>query len=131
MKVTAEQALAIREAYADKDRGAGMMVLAGRYGISDSTVHNILTGKHVLTRGMPNISGTRGTLGRSKWDEGVGANLTERQVALLTAAPRVSLAEHRRKSCPKCGARSGERCRDPRSTIYPRFLKTVHPERKL
>ncbi len=112
--ITKEQALAIRETYGKGSfGGAGMLALAGRYNVSQSTVHNILTGKHVTVLGMPNIPGTRRSLKEEK----------------LKAAPRLTAEQRRRSACDRCGAKSGERCRDPRSTLYPRYIGKLHEGR--
>lgn len=134
MKLTIEQALAIRRSYETKGPGGqGMRALAARYGVSMSMIHDILTGIHPLVRGTPNISGNRGRLLGGHSD--AVRELTPRQRSVTDRPTHKPLEqierEARRRACPVCGARNGEYCTTTRpGAAYARDMKHVHPERR-
>jgi hypothetical protein len=113
--------------------GAGMLVLAERYGVSQTTIHHILSGKHVLTAGLPKVSGRRRSLvGGTAWGSGT-SRATPRQLraaGLTSARVRLPRADRKRMSCPRCGAKPGEACTNPRAGSYPRPLQGFHRERR-
>jgi hypothetical protein len=57
--VTREQALEMRESY--RRFGPSPVTLAARYGISVTTVHRVLSGRHPSTAGLGKL--TRGRIG--------------------------------------------------------------------
>lgn len=129
-KLTLEQALEIRRRYEEKGfGGAGLEVLARRYGVSTTTIHRILTGDHSLVRGVPNISGARSSIqvndsGWSGRDSPTAPYSRDVQpTAALTRAQAIA------RPCPLCGARKNESCVNPRST-YPYPIKMIHQERR-
>lgn len=135
VKLTLEQAMEIRRAYETKGYGgAGMEVLAQRYGVSLTTIHRILQGTHPLVRGVPNISGQRKSLEveKSTWpgSENVPPRTTPKVgPAAFKPAKELTRAQAIARRCPVCGARPRESCVNPRAT-YPLPMKTVHQERR-
>lgn len=133
-KLAREQALEIRRAYTATDcTGAGMLVLAQRYGVSTTTIYNILAGKHVLTAGMPKVSGQRKSLrGHVGWGE-AHRRPTQWQVkdaGLKPTGTRLPRADRKRVACPRCGAKPGEACTNPRVGSYAQPLQKLHAERR-
>lgn len=132
-RLTVEQALQIRQAYVAADHtGAGMLVLAQRYGVSVTMIHYILTGRHPLTRGLPNVSGQRrGLKGNAGWGPGSNritpSNLKD---AGLSRSVRLTPEMRRKAPCPRCEARPGQACTNPRVGSYPRPMKGLHAERR-
>jgi hypothetical protein len=132
-KLTVEQAMQIRRAYTATDcTGAGMLVLAARYGVSTTLISSILTGKHTLTAGLPNVSGRRKTLqGDAGW--GPGSNRITPGLlkdAGLSRSVRLTPEMRRKVPCPRCGARPGQSCTNPRVGSYPRPMQNLHRERR-
>jgi hypothetical protein len=132
MTLTLEQALEIRRTYEQKGYGgAGMKVLAMRYGVSEATIHRILAGTHPLVKGVPNISGQRASLEfqKSTWGEHgpppppAPSRIPSRVTGELTRAQAIA------RPCPTCGARPRESCTRVGGT-YPYPMKTVHQERR-
>lgn len=134
VKLTREQALEIRRAYtATGPTGAGMLVLAQRYGVSVTMVHKILSGKHVLAEGLPSVSGRRRSL---KGDVGWGPGSSRlharslRDAGLSSTGARLAREARKRVPCPRCGAKPGEACTNPRVGSYAKPLQKLHRERR-
>lgn len=133
-RITKEQALEIRRRYSTKGfGGAGMAVLAQEYDLHLSTIHRILAGDHEHTRGLPSIAGTRGGGIYDRGGQGAfsGAPGATPRISKTAAAVRgpVSLRDQRMQAtCPVCGAKSRERCVNPRRPFAGPISK-LHDER--
>jgi len=137
-KLDREQALKIREVYAQQGSGgAGIGTLAARYGVSSSTVHLIVKGEHHLVRGLPRLPARGNAFMRREAEIGgslVGGEpvLTPKQAKEIAVKRTGPLGAHRarlRVPCPKCGAKANDPCWSTRGA-YPTKLKGLHAQRK-
>jgi hypothetical protein len=131
--LTIEQAMEIRRLYDSRNGGAGVEVLASRYGVSVTTIRSILAGTHWSVRGAPNISGRRDVIAieDAGWG-GTSAGLTPVQKRNLAGKRIKSQREYRLNACPRCRAKPGEHCVNMQSArgSWTRVLPTVHRERR-
>jgi hypothetical protein len=129
-KLTREQVLEIRKAYATQGYGgAGQAVLANRYGVEKATIYRVLNGTHALARDLPNISGIRGH-GMRGFDPWPNERAAGSRPVTVPQVPGAGRAARLRVSCPVCEATPGQLCRNPKRPDWSPPLKTLHPARK-
>lgn len=129
--LTAEDAIAIREAYLRPGHGgAGVTTLAARYRLSTDMVRRILKGEHALTRGMTDVCGKRLTFGRQAQAERA-SHAYEPSGRLSRSIPSAvePKAVTKQRPCPTCKARKGEPCWRTTAS-YPVAIASFHPARK-
>lgn len=133
VKLTLKQVTEIRQRYLSRGHdGAGLEMLAQRYGVSVATVHRVLTGEHPVAQGLPNISGQRGHGVHGGWgnkDYQPVSAPTRRLIGLGESQAEKQARNPIRFECPRCGAKPNYPCTNPRSTVYVKALTRPHRER--